>query len=347
MAVSRIDPSVWRSQGAWAVSVGVVMSSLSVVLFMTVGLAAGAAPAQEPSTQIPPVRPSAQLDDVVVEGRQLENLVRDFVTDVSQPANNRGLARWNRPICVGAVNLRAEVGQYVIDRISDVARGLEVEAGEPGCRPNVLIVASVDGAALASALVEDRPRNFDLRHNGTDAGTRAFRNFQSEDRPVRWWQISMPIDSESGGRAVRLPGDIDPATGKPDAPEIQVFSASRIRTQVRDDLVRSVIIVDVDRLGGANLVQVADYLALVALAQVDAEADTAPYPTILNLFADPASAPAGMTDWDRSYLTALYEHDQLRINRNSQVRAVAEAVARDRREQGQAEPEPEDAPVAQ
>ena len=311
------------------------MSSLSAVLALTLALAAGAAAAQE-APQTPAAQRSAQLDEVVVEGRQLEALVRNFVTDVSQPANNRGLARWNRPVCVGAVNLRNEVGQYVIDRISDVARELEVEAGEPGCRPNVLIVAAVDGAGLATALVEDRPRNFDLRHNGTDAGTRAFRNFRTGDQPVRWWQISMPIDSETGGRAVRLPGDIDPASGQPSAPEIHVFAASRLRTQIRDDLVRSVIIVDVDRLGGASLVQLADYLALVALAQIDAEADTAPYPTILNLFADPASAPAGLTEWDRSYLTALYEHDQLRINRNSQVRAVAEAVTRDRREAAEA-----------
>jgi hypothetical protein len=308
------------------------MSSLSAGLSLILALSAGAAAAQEPATQPPRPPSSTQLDDVVVEGRQLEALVRNFVTEVSQPANNRGLARWNRPICVGAVNLRNDVGQYVVDRISDLARELEVEAGEPGCRPNVLIVAAVDGAGLASALVEDRPRNFDLRHNGTDAGTRAFRNFRTGDQPVRWWQISMPIDSETGARAVRLPGDISPSTGGPAAPTIHVFAASRLRTQIRDDMVRSIIIVDVDRLGGANLVQLADYLALVALAQVDAEADTLAFPTILNLFADPASAPAGLTDWDRSYLTALYEHDQLRINRNSQVRAVAEAVTRDRRE---------------
>jgi len=301
----------------------------SAAMALSFALAAGAASAQEQpaATQTPPAQTSGQLEDVVVEGRQLEALVRSFVTDVSQPANNRGLARWNRPICIGAVNLRADIGQYVIDRISDVARELEVEAGEPGCRPNVLIVAAVDGAGLASALVEDRPRNFDLRHNGTDAGTRAFRNFRTGDQPVRWWQISMPINSENGERAVRLPGDEQP-------PRIYVFASSRLRTQIRDDMVRSVIIIDVDRLGGATLVQLADYLTLVALAQVDAEADTAPYPTILNLFDDPASAPAGLTEWDRSYLTALYEHDQLRINRNSQVRAVAEAVTRDRREAG-------------
>ena len=300
--------------------------ALCAVLALSFGLVAGAASAQEPAAA-PQAQSPAELDDVVVEGRQLEALVRSFVTDVSQPANNRGLARWNRPVCVGAVNLRMDVARYVVDRISDVARELEVEAGEPGCRPNVLIVAAVDGAGLASALVEDRPRNFDLRHNGTDAGTRAFRNFRTGDQPVRWWQISMPIDSETGERAVRLPGD-------PAPPQIHVFAASRLRTQIRDDMVRSIIIVDVERLGGANLVQLADYLTLVALAQVDAEADTAAYPTILNLFADPASAPAGLTEWDRSYLTALYEHDQLRINRNSQVRAVAEAVTRDRREAG-------------
>jgi hypothetical protein len=322
-------------------SEGFAMSSLSAALSLALSLAmvAGAAPAQERSSQTPRPASSAQLDDVVVEGRQLEMMVRNFVTEVSQPANNRGLARWNRPICVAAVNLRNDVGQYVVDRVSDVARELEVEAGEPGCRPNVLIVAADDGAALASAIVEDRPRNFDLRHNGTDAGTRAFRNFRTGDQPVRWWQISMPIDAETGGRAVRLPGDIDPSTGQPSAPSIHVFAASRLRTQIRDDMVRSVIIVDVERLAGANVVQLADYLALVALAQVDAEADTSAFPTILNLFEDPASAPAGLTDWDRSYLTALYEHDQFRINRNSQVRDVAEAIVQDRRAAAESAPE--------
>lgn len=318
------------------------MSSLSAVLAIALALTAGASAAQEapqaPAAQSPGTRSSAQLEDVVVDGRRLEALVRSYVSEVSQPAHRRGLARWNRPICVGVVNLRNPVGQYVIDRISDLARELDVEAGEPGCRPNILIVATSDGAALASAIVEDRPRNFDLRHNGTDAGSRAFRNFRTGDQPVRWWQISMPIDSDTGQRAVRLPGDIS-LQGRPSAPSINVYSATRLRTQIRDDMVRSIIIVDVDRLGGADVVQLGDYLALVALAQVDPEADTAAYPTILNLFTDPAAAPAGLTDWDRSYLTALYEHDQLRVNRNSQVRAVAEAVTRDRRAAAEAEPE--------
>ncbi|TPW04573.1 MAG: Uncharacterized protein FD125_1098 [bacterium] len=88
------------------------MSSLSAVLALTFALASGAASAQEPATQTP-ARPSAQLEDVVVEGRQLEALVADFVSEIAQPANNRGLARWNRAVCVGAVNLRGDVARYV------------------------------------------------------------------------------------------------------------------------------------------------------------------------------------------------------------------------------------------
>ncbi|CAN7155998.1 hypothetical protein [Brevundimonas sp. LjRoot202] len=290
-----------------------------------VTLALGAPATQEPA-------PASRLQDVVVEGRALEALVREFVSEVSAPAHNRGLARWNRPICVGAVNLRPEAAQYVVDRVSDVARDVGVEASEPGCRPNILIVGTVDGAALASALVADRPRNFDLRHNGTDAGTRAFAAFQTADRPVRWWQISMPIDAETGSRAVRLPGDIDPSTGRPSAPTIHVLAASRLRTQIRDDMIRTIVIVDVDRLAGANLVQLADYVTMVSLAQVDPEADISGYDTVLNLFDDPATGPDGLTEWDMSYLEALYQHDQLRINRNSQVHSVADAVVRDRRQ---------------
>jgi hypothetical protein len=37
---------------------------------------------------------------------------------------------------VGGINLRRrDVGQYVVDRISDIARELEVEAGGPAAGP--------------------------------------------------------------------------------------------------------------------------------------------------------------------------------------------------------------------
>lgn len=299
------------------------------------------APGQDapaPQQAEPPA--TVSLEDVVVTGHSLETLVRDFVTEVGQPAARRGLARWSRGVCVGAINFRPETAQFLVDRVSDAARALEVPAGEPGCRPNVLVIGTVDGAGLASALVADRPREFDLRHNGTDAGARAFRAFRTDDRPVRWWQISFPVDSETGRRAVRLPGDVG-ESGQPTAPIISVFSASRLNSQIRDDLVRVVIIIDVDRVQGVSAGQLADYVAFVSLAQVDPEAGTSGYDTILNLFDGAAAAPDGLTGWDYSYLQALYRQEPRRINPGSQVDAVVGDITRDRRAAAATAAEPE------
>jgi hypothetical protein len=54
---------------------------------------------------------------------------------------------------------------------------------------------------------------------------------------------------------------------------------------------------------------------LVALAQIDPSANPASFDSILNVFNNPA-AYSGLTDWDRSYLKALYSFDQERTTRN-------------------------------
>jgi hypothetical protein len=72
-----------------------------------------------------------------------------------------------------------------------------------------------------------------------------------------------------------------------------------------------IIVVDSTKLNGTTWQQLADYLSVVSLAQVDPDASPAAYDSILNLFSNPA-AYSGLTDWDRSYVRALYEFDQER-----------------------------------
>ena len=86
---------------------------------------------------------------------------------------------------------------------------------------------------------------------------------------------------------------------------------SRIHNGTRDDLRNVIIVVDATKLAGTTWQQLADYLAVVSLAQVDPDASPAAYDSILNLFSNPA-AYSGLTDWDRSYVRALYEFDQER-----------------------------------
>lgn len=263
--------------------------------------------AQDPGPEGP-----VTLEDVTVTGRPLERMIQDFVGQVAEPNRRRGLARWEGAVCVGVANLRTESAQYLADRISTVAEDLGLDPGAPGCTPNVLVVATSDAGGLARALVGERRRAFRMGGAGMDRGGDALEDFVTTDRPVRWWQMAMPVDSESGARATRLPGDcegIGCAGGANSvmafAPQVKVFAASRLQTQVVDNLIRAVVIVDVDDVSHLSILQLADYIAMVSLAQIDPDADTRAYASILNVFDDAGSA-AHLTDWDLAYLGGLY-----------------------------------------
>lgn len=281
---------------------------------------------------------AVQLPDVVVDARSLEDMVADFVAEAAAPAAGRGLARWQGRVCAGVVNLRAEAAQAIVDRISEIMLPLGLGPERPGCRAEVIIIFTTDGQGLARQLVEEHRRAFRAGTPGLDRGNLALQAFVASERPIRWWHVSMPIDAETGTRAVRLPGDVD-GFGNPTAPEIHTL-ASRLNSQIRDDLLKALVIVDVDQLGDVNGVRLTDYLALVALAQIDPEGRFGDHDSVLAIFDDPEAAPNGLTDWDRSYLASLYrvlDDPQHRRNPDAVTGAVAGDMTRDRQSPREAE----------
>ena len=151
-------------------------------------------------------------------------------------------------------------------------------------------------------------------------GLEALDEFAKTDAPVRWWQVSMPVDVQSGRRAIRLPQDDE-------HPVNSVSGPSRIHGGIRDDLSRVIIIVDNTKLKGANWQQLADYLALISLAQIDPHTNPTEYDSILNLFSNPA-VYSGLTDWDLSYVRALYSFNQART-RDHQLNALVSEMTRE------------------
>lgn len=295
-------------------------------------------PALAVSRQDPTAAPAVQLEDVVVSGQPLDRLIRDFVGEVAEPNRNRGLARWTDRVCVGVANLEGEIAQYLTDRISTVATDIGLTAGAPGCTPNILVIATDDAEGLARQLTEERQRAFRMGGAGMDRGGAALRDFVAANRPVRWWQMAMPIDSETGGRAVRIPGDcegVQCAGGENSvlafAPQIKVFAASRIRTQIVDSLIRAVVIVDVDDVQNVSALQLADYIAMVSLAQIDPDADTSRYASILNVFDAPGSSDS-LTDWDMAYLGGLYAAERNQRSEGAGRSEVVDSIRQSHRE---------------
>ncbi|QTC92700.1 hypothetical protein [Brevundimonas goettingensis] len=322
-----------------------------IALISALVLGAGAAPAPVQIQQDPAAEPQVtQLPSVEALGRADQDAVRDFVGRVAAPASGRGLARWEGQVCPGAVNFQPEVAQPIVDRIADVARELDIRVGAPGCRANIVVVFTNNGPGVARTLIENDLRLFRIGVSGLDQGAAALRTFEDGDQPVRWWPLSMSFDPRTGQRAMRVPGDrggvkVDEwvqqticggPCGNPDdsilgaAPVIAITGgASRVNSATEDALFKVIVIVDVARIGVVSADQLGDYLAMVSLAQIGQDAETGGFDSVLNLF-DGGAQGRGLTDWDWSYLRALYGAAGARRSPASQADSVIRIMRSDR-----------------
>ncbi|MFN4091895.1 MAG: hypothetical protein ACK4FG_03240 [Brevundimonas sp.] len=272
------------------------------------------------------------VDGIVVLGMPLRDQVETFVDTVTGPPPGRGPARWNERsgVCVGVVNLAREAAQAMADRVSGVAGDLGLRIGEPGCSPNIIIIATDDAPGLTRAMVERSPYAFRPAYAGAARSSRELELFVSSDRPIRWWHVAIPVVGENGGPAVRMPGDESPPL---------IPGSGRLTTEVRNRLLRAYVIVDIDQAEGLTLRQLSDYVAMVALVQIDPDAQVDGFNTILNVVTDPSTA-SQLTDWDHAYLSSFYDVELNQRNPAAQAGAIASAMYRDRR-QAEAEATPE------
>lgn len=272
---------------------------------------------------------TSRLADVIVDGRRLEEAARAFVEEIGAPPPGTRPGRWNSEMCISVTGMQQRYAEYLIDRVAAVALDAGVEVMGPGCRPNVIILATDDGPALASQLVQAR-MGFRPADSSTNLTRTALNHFATSDAPVRWWHVTMPIEPDSG-RAV---ADFRGSDGPPDsisAPIFRVRDASLVRSNIRYDIAWAIIVVDMSRTGGAPFGVLADYVALASLTQLDPFADMSREDTILNLFRD-GSAVTGLTDWDKAYLAALYTSLTNRATDRQQVNDIVRRLTRGRGE---------------
>jgi len=288
--------------------------------------------AQDPASNVQDV-PATQVDEIIVNGVPVRPAAEAFVRTVGAPAPGRKAATWADGICVGVGGMAQEPAQYVVDRISDWAGSLGLSVGEAGCRPNIFVVATDDGDATARALVAARPRDFRTGVADSDPGSRSLEAFQSSGRPIRWWHVSLPVDADSGRPVRRLPGQMPLNIGETITRPSSLMgygetvTASRIRDETRDDLMQVIIVLDSDALDQADFVQITDYMAMVALAQINPDAVPAG-PSILRLFVPGEAHEPTMTRWDRAYLEALYTADQSYASQSANEETIALLMAR-------------------
>lgn len=287
----------------------------------------------EARQDLPPQDPPAsELDEVLVEGQRGLAATTRFVRTVAPPIADRGMARWNGPVCVGALNMQPAAAQALADRVSDWAYSLGIEVAGPGCSPNIFVVAADDADRAARDLVAARPREFRIGASGADRGAAALRAFENGDTPVRWWHVALPINADTEQPAVRMPGQLIGGSGGLTRPSDfgpnAVASGSRLTRRVRDDLQQAIIVFDDDVLDQVTFAQLSDYISMVALAHIDPTASVPGFPSILNLFEDGGHEEPTLTDWDRAFLQGLYSAEQTSDNSRANASEVADSMRR-------------------
>lgn len=288
------------------------------MFFTSMALAGALAFQTAPAANTPASQPeqttseqATTVEDVVVVGRQLEEQITNFLDAVTLPEANMKVSRWNKEVCVSVVNMRNDAAQYLVDRVSEVAMEMGLEPGEPGCKANITIIAALDAEDVAKGLVSRYRHVFrpDVTHASRNRA--ALRRFVETDAAVRWWHIAIQMDSNTNQAAVRLPGD---------EAAIVEGNYSRLRSELRTDIATAIIVLDIDKMRDLNLTQIADYAAMVALSQLDLDADFTGYDSILALEGD--RQIAGLTQWDMAYLKALYSAELSSAQKRHQINEI-------------------------
>ena len=262
----------------------------------------------------PTVAPTDEATIVVTGNREKQAAAAAVQAKVitQKPSGDVPLPRHYAPLCVITFGIDPNYGEVLAQRVSDNARLLGLAVGGPGCSPNVWIGFVSNSKAEVAKLRKTNPEMFTgLKQFEIDrifGGSGAAQVWNStEQRSVDGKPLaSMTIN----GREVKT------------NPQYQ---GGRTVSPIRTDINGSLVIFDRVRANGLTVQQLADYATIRILAPVQdiARVEPGTVPSILTLFAVDSENPEGLTEFDWSYLSALY-----RLDRGAKAASIRDATER-------------------
>jgi hypothetical protein len=270
------------------------------------------------------------LQEVTVTAHRIEfeKRVSQFVNQIAASENvGEGLARWQVPsVCPLVSGLPRRDGEFILERLSEIAHAAGVPLADEHCSPNLYILVTSQPEDLLRGMEKQNRRftfGFDASHYPpVETAASVVDEFIKTPRAVRVWYNSAEKDASGTQLAYCRESDL-----LPDAdPSLYVrcghgiSGGSHLASGTVWTFSSVFVIVDQGRFQGVTVRQLADYTAMVGFAKLRPDARLGDAPTILALFnGAPGAAPAGMTDWDQTFLKSLYVTDQRSKLQRSQI----------------------------
>jgi hypothetical protein len=254
----------------------------------------------QPAPQPPQVasEPETIYSDALRQKDEL--LSRKFVQSLLSPSYTLDgqFSRWKAPVCPHVIGMTPVAAYLVERRIREVAQrvGAPLDRNDP-CVPDIVIFVTPEPRATLDALVAKNHWLFDAWPLTSS----------KSDFPVQAWYANILRDY-NGMPHLDVPWEIlcPDCLTPPSIPA----NNTRLKTGIQPQMGAATILVDSNAITGMTLGSVADYLALLALAQTPATGRCQPAPSIANLFLKDCEADfhvATLSDTDLAMLTSLYQ----------------------------------------
>lgn len=232
-----------------------------------------------------------------------------FVTSVAIQPWGDTLYRWTRPVCPLVAGLPKAQGEFVLARISKAAMDAHAPLAGRVCTPNLFVIAiGDDPTPLLKAWWRRDRRMYSFETRGIEA----VEHFIHSTLPIRaWYNTYEGCDGDAA--ATSTVAYVLAGVGQPNGGPTGcrgTLGSRIVSMSTASDVSSAIVVVDGRQLGNVNLRQMADYIALVGLADLRLDTDSTPAPSILELFGH-GTSPRGLTQWDRALLYSLYNTNHM------------------------------------
>jgi hypothetical protein len=288
--------------------------SIAALVLLTGGAAAEPpSNSDSPGTQPSERSASARLPQITVEAqrREAEKRVHQFVSHVPIMSNSdESFARWGTPICPLIAGLPRADGEFVLTRLSEIAASVGAPLDSRQCRANFIVLVTSDPVGSLNAWAA----RAHYRHLFGEADPRKIKVFLGTQRAIRVWYNEQQAGADNG--SVLSPGassngPVISGAGAMGVTTARSFDANRLEWNAVWIISSVIEVVDAGAMKGLKIGQMADYISMAGLAKFNLDADFGTAPTILRLFKGTDDAkPSSLSDWDKSYLKALYHTRQ-------------------------------------
>lgn len=272
----------------------------------------------------------APSDKVTVTGQKQREAINAFIKSLAVPNRLTGkLARWETGICPVTVGVRKEAVQFITARLKQVAVLADAPVDtSPTCKPNIEIVFTT----TPQGLMDNVRRKHQAFLGYADTAAQRDR-LAVVKRPIQAWYTTATKDLRGGTQidsAFSNPVEVvvpDPYRNPPFTTlyvrqGAKTVTGGRLGDGLRSILHHVIVVVDPTKLVEEEIGSVADYVALVALSQVQSLDKCQSLSSIANLLPQGCEKPAGLTVSDMGYLKGLYH-----MNAEQALRGQQDAVA--------------------